>query len=94
MRESNLTRGILKVLQQKGGFWFKVHGHPGQRRGIPDIIGCYKGKFVGLEIKIPGRQNKTTALQKQVLGQITQAGGVGKVVTSKKEALEVLREIE
>ena len=90
MRESNLTRSILKALNRRGGFWFKVHGHPGQRRGIPDIIGCYKGRFIGLELKVPDRRDKVTELQKQVLEEISKAGGIGQVVTSKEEAIQVL----
>lgn len=94
MRESNLTRSILKALQRRGGFWFKVHGHPGQRRGIPDIIGCYKGRFIGLELKVPDRRDKVTELQEQVLEEISKAGGVGQVVTSKEEALRTLEEVD
>ena len=94
MRESNLTRSILKALQRRGGFWFKVHGHPGQRRGIPDIIGCYKGRFIGLELKVPNRRDKVTELQEQVLEEISKAGGVGQVVTSKEEALRTLEEVD
>ena len=94
MRESNLARSILRALQQRGGFWFKVHGHPGQRRGIPDIIGCYKGRFIGLELKVPDRRGRVTELQKQVLEEISQAGGIGQVVTSKEEALQVLDDVD
>ena len=94
MRESSLTRSILKALQRRGGFWFKVHGRPGQRRGIPDIIGCYKGRFMGLELKVPDRRDKVTELQKQVLEEISQAGGIGQVVTSRGEVLQVLDEVD
>lgn len=94
MRESNLSRSILKALHRRGGFWFKVHGHPGQRRGIPDIIGCYKGRFIGLELKVPGRRDRVTELQKQVLEEVSKAGGIGQVVTSKEEALQVLDEVD
>ena len=94
MRESSLTRSILKALQRRGGFWFKVHGHPGQRRGIPDIIGCYKGRFIGLELKVPDRRDRVTELQRQVLEEISQAGGIGQVVTSKEEALRVLDKVD
>lgn len=94
MRESSLTRSILKALQRRGGFWFKVHGHPGQLRGLPDIIGVYRGRFIGLEVKVPHRKDRVTELQKRVLEEISQAGGMGQVVTSKEEALQVLDRVD
>ncbi len=93
MRESSLTRSILKALQRRGGFWFKVHGHPGQRRGIPDIIGVYQGRFFGLEVKVPGRATRVTELQSYILDQIREAGGVADVITSADEAIKLLEEI-
>jgi hypothetical protein len=86
MRETNLTHSIIKALQRQGGFWFKVHGHPGQLRGLPDIIGVYHGRFVGLEVKVPGREDRLTKLQEFVLTQIKEAGGIAAVITSVEEA--------
>lgn len=94
MRESSITRSILQALKRRGGFWFKVHGHPGQLRGLPDILGVYKGKFVALEVKTPERRKELTELQHHVLQKISEAGGVASVVTSAREALEVIRNLE
>jgi len=91
MRESNLTRAILKKLKGRGGFWFQVHGHPGQLRGLPDILGVYQGRFIGLEVKTPRRKNKATELQKYVLEQIQKSGGIAGVVTSVEEALQLIQ---
>lgn len=93
MRESSLVRRILKALKGRGGYWFKVHGHPGQTRGLPDIIGVYQGRFVGLEVKVPHRKDRVTELQAYTLEQIRQAGGVGEVVTSVQDALDIISQI-
>ena len=34
-------------------FFWKEHGGPYGTSGVPDIICCYKGRFLGLEVKLP-----------------------------------------
>ena len=46
------------------------------RAGVPDIIVCHEGRFVGIEVKAPGKLSGQTALQKYAQTQIEQAGGV------------------
>tara|TARA_R110000823_G_scaffold265761_1_gene385632 strand:+ start:266 stop:484 length:219 start_codon:yes stop_codon:yes gene_type:complete len=45
---------------------------------VPDIVGCYKGKFFGIECK--AGKGKTTALQDMHLNKIDTAGGIALVV--------------
>jgi hypothetical protein len=47
-------------------------------RGIPDIIGVIRGRFVALELKVG--HNKPDALQTYVLNRIKKAGGYAKAV--------------
>lgn len=46
--------------------------------GVPDIVACVNGKFLGIECKANG--NKPTALQKKHLAGIVAAEGYGFVV--------------
>ena len=46
--------------------------------GVPDIIACYKGKFIGIECKANG--NKPTALQQKHLRDISISGGISLVI--------------
>ena len=48
------------------------------RAGIPDIIICYKGKFLGVECK--AGYNKPSALQEREMAAIHKAGGAAMVV--------------
>ena len=41
--------------------------------GVPDIIGCYKGKFFAIECK--AGKNKPTALQQKNIDDIIAQGG-------------------
>ena len=46
--------------------------------GVPDILACYKGKFIGIETKANG--NKPTALQQKHLRDISITGGLSLVI--------------
>jgi Holliday junction resolvase len=48
------------------------------RSGVPDIVGCYKGVFFGIECKANG--GKPTALQVKNLTQIIKAGGKATII--------------
>ena len=87
-RESKLSRKIIIALETRGMFAFKVHGGPHMMAGLPDIIVCVEGKFIGLETKLPDGGN-ATPIQKFVHGKIKAAGGQAQVVRSVDEALAV-----
>lgn len=90
-RESRLSRDIMIALRAEGIFCFKVHGSEHMMAGLPDIIACVRGRFVGLETKHPETRDNTSARQDFVHDQIRQAGGQAWVVTSVAEALARVR---
>lgn len=94
MTESKLTTLIVKALRRKGGFWFKVHGSAYQTTGIPDILGCYKGRFVAFEVKLPGRENTLSPRQRLMLLRVRQHGGTSAMITSTRGALNVIMELD
>ncbi len=79
-------------LDKRGGFWIKIHGSVFQMAGIPDLIGCYRGRFIGFEVKRPGLG--ATLIQQYVMGRITAAGGVTAVIHSIEEAVPYLDRID
>lgn len=82
MLERDVVAAIKKYLISLGRdiFFWKEHGGPYGTSGIPDIICCYKGRFLGLEAKLPG--GKLTELQKRTLDKINAAGGIARRVQS------------
>ena len=90
--ETKLVEKIIDRLKAEGGFWVKIHGGPMQQTGIPDIVGCYKGKFIGIEVKIPG--NKPSSLQTVVLKELEEAGAKCGVAYSIEEALKIRDKME
>ena len=73
--ESNLQTRIINLLKKDNSIWYlNVHGGGRfQKSGIPDLIICHNGKFLGLELKAP--KGKASPLQKAVGKLIIRAGG-------------------
>lgn len=90
--ESKLSRKIMDELRKRGWFCFKVHGSEYMMAGLPDIIVCAEGFFVGLETKMPGERENTTARQDRVHELIAAAQGGVSVVCSVAEAVRVVQQ--
>jgi hypothetical protein len=51
-REANLQRAITDRLNQTSRcWWIKTHQAGRGRRGIPDLLVCYRGTFLAIELK-------------------------------------------
>lgn len=86
--EKSITAGILRYLNSLPGCYAcKVHGGP-YMAGWPDIVGCYQGRALALEVKRPG--NRATKLQLAVLRKWREAGAVAGVVTSVEDVKELV----
>lgn len=46
------------------------------RKGIPDIVGCYKGHMFAVEIKAPGKKHTITPWQERECRKILKACGI------------------
>ena len=81
MREKAIENKIKAYLKTiKGLYFFKEHGGLYGTAGVPDIICCYKGQFIALEVKAP--DGKLTTLQEATIRRIKDACGIAKVVRS------------
>ena len=88
--ETRIQNQIREKLLERfpGAYLRKIHGNPFQHAGIPDIIGCIQGHFVGLEVKTP--QGRTSMIQELEGLSILQADGIHGVVTSPEEAISII----
>lgn len=88
--ESRLQRRIREALEIEfpRSFWFKVHGGPFTRAGIPDLVGCVNGRFFALEVKQPGEE--ASRVQRKRIAQLTRAGATSDVVESPEEAIAIV----
>ena len=93
MKEADLITAIKKHLATvPETFCWKEHGGQYGTAGIPDIIVCHRGHFIGLEAKVG--KNQPTKLQTVTIEQIRKAGGIAAVVRSVDDVKAVLAEME
>jgi len=78
--EKKVKQTVTKHLKEYGNdvyYFFPTTGGYG-RSGVPDIVGCYKGRFFAIECK--AAKNTTTKLQDLEIGKIRQAGATAWIV--------------
>lgn len=76
--EAKVKKVVVQQLKDMGAYYFyPVTGGFGSS-GVPDIVGCYKGLFFGLECK--AGKNKPTKLQEKNLSDIAASGGFSLIV--------------
>ena len=94
MLEKDIVAAIKRYLATLGEdvFFWKEHGGPYGVSGVPDIICCYKGRFLGLEAKLPG--GTLTALQERALERINRAGGIARRVESVDDVRDVIAQAD
>jgi Holliday junction resolvase len=80
MKEKDLTNQIRSFLKVCGVFHYKQHQGLGSTPGVPDIIGIYDGKFLGIEIK--GERGKVSVKQQDFIDCINQHGGIAFIARS------------
>lgn len=89
MAEKDIVAAILRYLKTLPlCFAFKEHGGMYSTAGIPDIICCYKGRFLGLEVKQP--TGRLTELQKRTIEKINAAGGIALRVESEADVKSII----
>jgi Holliday junction resolvase len=87
--ESKVKKRVTALLKARGAYYFTpVTGGFGTS-GVPDIVACYKGKFLGIECKAGSRQ--PTALQLKNLEDIQKNGGESLVV--REDTIDLLEEL-
>ena len=79
--EAKVKKKVVAQLKEMGAYYFyPVTGGYGFS-GVPDIVGCYKGIFFGIECK--AGSNKPTALQDKNLTDIRNQKGIAVVINEK-----------
>lgn len=79
MTEAQFQKKVTDFLRSQG-IWFVKYWGGGQftKAGIPDILACVNGHFVGIELKTA--KGRTTKLQEYNLAKINESGGTAFVL--------------
>lgn len=78
--EGKVKAAIAKWLKAHGAWYFMPVSNGMGRHGIPDFICCWRGKFLAIEAKAPGKRGNTSALQEREINAIRTASGWAVVV--------------
>ena len=92
--ESQLVSQIKNYLKTKGAYCEKIFGGGFQSAGIPDIIACYRGYFVAIEVKSPTGKGRASDIQKLKIRAIREAGGVAFITDNIEDVERVLNFID
>jgi hypothetical protein len=76
--EKKVKDKVTKILKELKAWYFSPMTGGYGKSGVPDIIGCYKGKFFGIECK--AGKNKPTPLQRLQLDAIYNSEGISLVI--------------
>lgn len=77
-QEKSFENKIKKFLEKEGAWHVKFFANSFTKSGIPDILACINGYFVGVEVK--AQNGKPSELQLYNIRKIREAGGFAMVL--------------
>lgn len=80
---------VNRFLRERGIWHVKFFANRNTRAGVPDVLACVGGRFVGIELKGPG--GRPSPLQLHHCAEIAKSGGVA--VVAWPEDFDSLREL-
>ena len=88
MKEAQFSREVTQYLESKGAIVNNQTGSMFAKVGVSDLLVCYKGYFVALELKVGNYQ--PDPLQLSYLQKVRNAGGFGLILRDTLQELMVL----
>ena len=76
--EKKVKDKVVKLLKAHGIYYFFPATFGMGRSGVPDVVCCWRGKFLAVECK--AGKNTTTALQDREIAAIRSAGGIALII--------------
>jgi VRR-NUC domain len=89
--ERKLKGYVVNFLNSRGAWIFhqSMSKKTGGRPGVPDILCCYRGRFIAIELKVRG--SKLSPEQEREAERLRNSGGVFVVVRRLEDLVEALR---
>lgn len=83
--ESLVQAKIIKHLQNRHAYVVKVI--TASKAGVADLLVCYKGLFIAIEVKAPGKLGNQSELQKVNAAMVRASGGVSLLVDNLQDVV-------
>src|SRR5215216_3389343 len=84
---------IAQVLRTRGAWYMHLPRRGRARRWLPDLVACYKGRLIALDVE-GGRGPGPTAAQQREFESLDRAGAVTLVAGSAKEVSAILDDLD
>jgi hypothetical protein len=78
--EKKVKNKVVAILKTYECYYFYPVATGWGSSGVPDIVACLDGHFIGIEVKADMKKNRPTTLQQKHLDEIKAKGGVSMVV--------------
>jgi len=91
-KEQVYQKKIVKYLEEMGAYVVKVV--TATKKGVPDLLVCYKGCFIAIEVKTPLTRSNTTHLQDHNLKKVKSTGGYAVVAVDVEDVMFIIQEID
>lgn len=85
--EDRIEKDIEQYVCERGGIAY--HQNIKGRQGLSDLVACYKGYFIAIEVKRPGRSH-VRVQQKLYADEVSDAGGIAMITDSLDFVAQVL----
>jgi len=92
--ESRIQSDIIAYLRGLGAYVRNIPGSAATGKGTADLLVCYRGYFLAVEVKRPDGSYEETVTQRIRRNQVTKADGLGIVVASIKEVADLIHAID
>ena len=76
--EKTFEEKVKRLLRLRGAWVLKTFSNGIQRAGVPDLIICHKGRFIGIELK--AEKGRISKLQEHEIQAIIDSGGWAQVL--------------
>ena len=74
--ERQVKRAIQDFLNLCGVFWYSNLAGIGGAPGLSDMTGIYRGRYLAIEVKAPGKRIKPGSNQERFLQNVHDQGGI------------------
>lgn len=88
-KEKRVKDVVRSILRSHGVYYFMPPANGFGRSGVPDFVGCVRGRFFGVECKAPSRSGNVSSLQAMEGKEIIKRGGMWMVVYDDESAYKL-----
>jgi hypothetical protein len=92
--EASIQQDIIEYLRGQGAYVRNMPGTAITGKGTADLLVCYRGRFVAIEVKRPDGSYGETRQQAVRRRQVVKAEGVSVVVTCIGDVATALRQLD